>query len=411
MKHLLFICLFSPFIIWGQNPSAMLDHLISNDSLLSEVCGDFETYEVQIIYTQIDRDKNNHPHFKSFKHQVPSKQYFYPASTVKMPAAFFALEKLNQLGIIELDKYSRMTTGAARSPQTAVSTDASAENHFPSLAHYIRKIFAVSDNEAYNRLYEFLGQEYFNTQLAAKGFHDSRIIHRLGPGGFPFSPEDNRYTNPCSFSKEDQLLYHQGEVYSHPSHQLQMAQEQKGIAHYKNGKLVEQAFDFSHKNYVSLENLHDILQAVLFPMAVPQERRFDFSEDDYRFLYQCLSIRPRESLFPKYEKPDGYVKFFIYGGEADSIPAPIRIFNKVGWAYGYLTDVAYIIDFENQIEFMLAATIHVNANQTYNDDNYEYESIGMPFFELLGKAVYEYEKTRPRTTKPDLSRFRIAQYK
>ena len=410
MKYLTLIFFSFPFLTWGQSNADILTDLIAKDSFLNQVCKDFEKYEVRIIYTRIDRDENNHPHFKSYKHQLPSNQYFYPASTVKMPAAFFALEKLNRLGIVGLDKHSRLTIGAARAPQTAVLTDATSENAFPSVAHYIKKIFAVSDNDAYNRLYEFLGQEYFNTQLAAKGFHDSRIIHRLGPGGFPFGPEDNRYTNPCSFSKGDQLLYHQGEVYGKYKCNLQLADQQKGVAHYKNGERVEQAFDFSHKNYVSLENLHDILQAVLFPMTVPKERRFDFSTEDYRFLYQCLSIRPRESTFPKYEEPDGYVKFFIYGGKADSIPASIRIFNKVGWAYGYLTDIAYIVDFENQVEFMLAATIHVNANQTYNDDTYEYESIGTPFFERLGKAVYDYEKSRPRKVLPDLSRFKIERY-
>ncbi|MGB5247067.1 MAG: hypothetical protein WBN34_11005 [Woeseia sp.] len=101
--------------------------------------------------------------------------------------------------------------------------------------------------------------------------------------------------------------------------------------------------------------------------------------------------------------PDGYVKFLMYGGKAQLIPPNIRIFNKVGDAYGFLTDAAYVIDLENRIEFLLAATIYTNANQTFNDDTYEYDSIGLPFLRDLGQAVYNLELARPRANVPGLS--------
>jgi hypothetical protein len=62
------------------------------------------------------------------------------------------------------------------------------------------------------------------------------------------------------------------------------------------------------------------------------------------------------------------------------IPKNIRIFNKVGDAYGYLIDNAYIVDFENKVEFMLAAVINVNTDGVYNDGVYAYDSLGFPFF-------------------------------
>ncbi|MCZ8215741.1 MAG: hypothetical protein O9262_05840, partial [Cyclobacteriaceae bacterium] len=61
-------------------------------------------YEVQIIYTQINRDQQNKPTFKSFYFNLDSSRYFYPASTVKFPAVLLALEKLNALNIQHLDK-------------------------------------------------------------------------------------------------------------------------------------------------------------------------------------------------------------------------------------------------------------------------------------------------------------------
>ena len=94
-------------------------------------------------------------------------------------------------------------------------------------------------------------------------------------------------------------------------------------------------------------------------------------------------------------------------GDAKTIPDHIRIFNKVGDAYGFLTDAAYIVDFKNGIEFILSATIYTNENQTFNDNNYEYDEIGLPFLRDLGQAIYEVELERQREHKPDLSRFRF----
>ena len=103
--------------------------------------------------------------------------------------------------------------------------------------------------------------------------------------------------------------------------------------------------------------------------------------------------------------PDGYVKFLMFGGSARDIPPNFRIFNKVGDAYGFLTDAAYIVDFDNGVEFLLAATVYTNENATFNDNQYEYDEIGLPFLRELGQAIYELELERERPARPDLSRF------
>ena len=171
------------------------------------------------------------------------------------------------------------------------------------------------------------------------------------------------------------------------------------------GKIVNEPFNFTAKNYISLQNLHDILKTVLFPESVPAHQRFDLTEADYQFLYKYMSMTPKTSDYPKYDKPDGYVKFFMYGGDAPTIPDHLKIFNKVGDAYGYLTDVAYIIDTKNNIEFMVAATIHVNDNRIYNDGVYEYEGVGFPFFRELGKLIYQHNLKRKKAFRSDLGRF------
>ncbi len=386
--------------------------------LLHRNAGQFEAvlqqpdqYDVQIVYTQVDRDENNFPHFTTHTYQLDEKKYYYPASTVKMPVAFLALEKINQLKIMGLDKNSTLKTGAGSPPQTSAETDPTAISGLPSVAHYIKKIFLVSDNDANNRLYELLGQAQLNEALWEKGFENVKIVHRLGIGGF--DEEANRHTNPVSFFEGEKMLYHQGEVYSYADRNFQLNETLRGKGYYADGQLVNEPFDFSKKNYISLKTQQDILKAVIFPEVTPARQRFDLTEDDYRFLYRVMSELPRESRFPKYDhEPDHYVKFFMFGDnrEDEKMPASVRIFNKVGWAYGFLTDVAYVVDFEAGVEFFLAATIHVNEDGIFNDDNYEYETVGLPFLANLGRVIYDYEKKRKRKYKPDLSKFKIENY-
>src|SRR5215216_6356838 len=58
---------------------------------------DKDRYKIQIIYTQIDRRANNKPVFTDYYFNVNATNYFYPASTVKMPVALFALEEIKKL--------------------------------------------------------------------------------------------------------------------------------------------------------------------------------------------------------------------------------------------------------------------------------------------------------------------------
>ena len=405
---LLLLSLLSTIPFFAQNPLQEL--LTKNNQAFGDVLDRPAHYETQIIYTQIDRDSANVPSFTSFEYGINTTQYFYPASTVKFPTALVALEKLNQLNIIGLDKNTPMRTAIGSPPQTKAFVDATAENVLPSIAHYIKKIFLVSDNDAYNRLYEFIGQQQLNEALWNKGFTDIRLIHRLSEPGY--DSLSNQYTNPITFYKGDKILYHQGEVSSSAYPELGLEKEIKGKGYEnKEGKIINEPFDFRYKNYCSLRNLQDLLQTTLFPESVPEKQRFGLKESDYQLLYQYMSQRPREGQYPYFDQPDGYVKFFLYGGKEEKIPDHIRIFNKVGDAYGYLTDVAYVIDLKNNIEFMIAATIHVNDNRIYNDGVYEYDTTGFPFFKTLGQFIYDYELERKRLYPADLSKFRNIDYK
>lgn len=364
---------------------------------------DPDKHRLQIIYTQIDRDVDNRPSFTSYGYRSDSGEYFYPASTVKLPTALLALEKLKRLDIKGLDRNATMLTGAVRDSQTPVLRDPSSPTGLPSIGHYIRKILLVSDNDAFNRLYEFLGQEALNEALRAKGLKGTRITHRLE---IALSIEENRHTNPVRFSDDDAVLYEQEALYSGTSYVADRP-VRLGRAEIIDGALRAEPKDFAEKNAFPIQDLHDVILALMFPDNVAPQRRFDLTDDDYQFVYRNMSTYPVNSAIynDRSQYPDGYVKFLMVGGAGNEIPNHIRIFNKVGDAYGFLTDAAYIIDLENNVEFILAATIYTNENETFNDNSYEYEEIGLPFLRELGAAIHEVELNRERLHEPDLSRF------
>src|SRR6476620_5801409 len=76
-----------------------------------------DQYHVKIIYTQVDRSATGKPRFTNYYYNADPNQYFYPASTVKMPVAFLALQKLHELRDKGIDRYTTMITDSSFSGQ------------------------------------------------------------------------------------------------------------------------------------------------------------------------------------------------------------------------------------------------------------------------------------------------------
>jgi hypothetical protein len=361
-------------------------------------------YRVQIIYTQINRDKNNVPHFTDHYFNVDSNTYFYPASTVKMPIAFLALEKLNELKIAGVDKNTTMITDSSFKAQEHILNAPLAKDGVPSIAHYIKQIFLVSDNDAYNRLYEFLGASYINTKLKAKGFDHSVIRHRLNVS---MTDTQHRNTNPVSFyDTSGNMLWSQPAQLNetkYPEVPVKL-----GSGYMSHGKVVNEPFEFTYKNRVALTDLHEILRAAIFPKETGN--KFNLTAEDYKFIHYYMSLYCTESKYPTYDSSEywpAYVKFILHGSQKGALPENIRIFNKPGDAYGFLTDVAYVVDFKNNVEFMVSANIYCNSDGIFNDDHYDYDTVGFPFMKHVGEAIYQYELKRKKQYQPDLSAFKF----
>ena len=384
----------------------LVDLLKQYPQFFDSILKNRKAWNVQIIYTEVNRDKNNNPDFMDYYFNVDTSKYFYPASTVKLPIALLALQKLHELRNTGITKSTSMVTEAAYSGEAATFNDPQTPDGRPTIESYIRKIFLVSDNEAFNRLYEFLGQQYINEQLHNKGYHDAQILHRLD---IFLSEDENRHTNPIKFlDSNNNILYSQPLVFNKVIYAER--HDALGKAYYSEGKIINSPMNFSKKNRVSLEDLHQILRSVIFPNNVPGKQRFDITESDYAFLHHYMSQFPGETIYPSYDSinyPDAYAKFLLYGSQKEPLPKNIRIFNKVGDAYGQLIDIAYIADFEKNIEFFLSAAINCDVDGIVNDDKYAYDSIGFPFMKNLGQVLLDFEAKRKRPYQPDLSSFKI----
>ncbi|MCB9230428.1 MAG: serine hydrolase [Bacteroidia bacterium] len=377
----------------------------ANVDSFARVGADPQRFRLQVIYTQIDRDAQNVPSFRHYGYRVDTTEYFYPASLVKLPVAALCLEKLNLLNRPGINRETLMRVDA-ENPCEIPSWGAKRVPE--SVGQYIRKIFLVSDNDAFNRLFEFVGRRHLNERLWALGYTSARIGNRFSK----CSTAQNQYSQGVSFlnSQGQILLQQKGESDPTPLTNP-FGKVYLGEAHEDpEGKIVPIPFDFTGSNFVSLWDFHRLLMSIIFPESVPESRRMVLTDDDLKFLRTYMSMLPQECSNPVYDPEkyfQCYVKYLMFGRkEKASVPESIRIFNKVGLSHGFVSDVAYVADYENKVEFFLSAVVYVNDNQTVNDGTYEYEEVGFPFMKNLGQAVYTYELNRTKTNLPDFTGLR-----
>jgi hypothetical protein len=385
--------------------SALIDgeKIVANYPTLAAVLKQQDRFKLQIIYTQIDRDQQNDPALTCYTLGLEPERYFYPASTVKLPISLLALEWLNEPQQQAITMFTPMLTDTAFAGQSTAHVDASSASGLPSIAHYIKKILLVSDNDASNRLYELLGQDRLNDRLRQLGLNHALINHRLST---PLTAAQNRQYNPIRFLNADGAIALALPARRSHIEYVNIDQPKLGSGYMADGVLIQQPMDFSNKNRLSLQDLDSIVKRVVFPQLFAANEQFQLTEEQRAFVLRYMSMLPGESKSPYYSKeqyPDNYAKFLMFGGAAQPLPAHIRIFNKTGWAYGHLVDSAYIVDLQNNVEFFLSAVIYTNENDILNDDRYETEQIGLPFLNQLGNYFYQLELKRGKNRKPDLS--------
>jgi hypothetical protein len=365
------------------------DTILNQNALLKKLTSKADKYHIQIIYTQIDSIENE-PVFTDYYFNVNSQNYFYCASLIKLPVSILSLQKLNELGI---KSNAVMFTDSSIACHRKVKSDTSSITNFPSAEHYIKKMLLVSDNEAYSRMYEFLGVDYLHENLLKKGYSEIRILNRYDGN---CKGKDNLISNPVIFLDENlHVLYRQEQITPSQTFSFPKINMNVGKAYYnEKNKLVSKPKNFSGSNYMSLKDCHSILKDLIFKSP----NSFQISDDQRNFLTRYLSYYPRESASPKYNSKvyyDSYKKYLFYGDSKNTITdTNLIITNIVGQSYGFMSDCTYFSDKKNKIHFMLSAVIYANEDEILNDGKYDYRNIALPYLAELGRQFYRYELKR-----------------
>ena len=352
--------------------------LRDKNPLIKNVYRNKEKHNFQILYTQIKKDSAGNPEFIEHEFQVDDTKYFYPASTMKLPIVALTLQKINELRNIGLNVN-------VDSKILLVSDDKIIKE--TTLKDLIAKVFLVSDNSASNILINFLGYNYFNQEMRRKGLKTIVLNHKFNPD--PYVNTDWKiYTlerDLISKNETQEIIQH-----NNLNNLLQ------GKYQIINGEKTERPFSFEIKNRASLRDLDGVIKRIIYPEIFEAKDRINLTDQDHNFLRYWMSRFTFEDIGVEYQKDsvyfDSYNKFFIYGDSVNAIDKKIRIYNKVGQAYGTLTDISYIKDYQKDIEFFLSATIYVNQNQIVNDNLYEYDDIGIPFLAEFARKVYGLEE-------------------
>ena len=388
----------------AQSDARLLEKLMQQKpEQFGKILANPKEYRLQILYTQIDRDKNNVPHFKEFTYNLNPKEYFYPASTVKMPLAFLALEKINNLKIKGLSKSTQMVYDSVSDRQEQIYNNPYSINGVQNIEQAVKEIFLVSDNNAANRLFEFVTPHTVHEQLANKGYKDVYIRNRIELGR---TAKENRSTQAINFYNEQgKIIYHQPAAFNNDSLPYYNAFIGNGYLNNQDS-LIKGPLNFSEKNRIYLSDLTHILKSVLFFEQTPPSQRFNLTTEDRKFLLHYMHTLPTQSQYPTYDSDNfwpNYCKFLYTGSEIGPFPNNLKIFNKVGDAYGFLLDIAYIMDPEKKVEFMLSAVIYCNSDGIINDSKYDYDSVGYPFYKNLGQLIYNYELQRKKAFLPNFA--------
>ncbi|MGB5162124.1 MAG: serine hydrolase [Thermoanaerobaculia bacterium] len=357
---------------------------------LTEVVDHASDYRLQVALGLVEKAPDGRPVLRQHEFRAGA-EYFYPASTVKLFAAVAAAQKLVELReatelAIDLDTplvyHPQFEDGEMESED-----EENIEDGKITVRQQVRKIFLVSDNQAFNYLYELVGQDGLAESMRQAGLESPRIVHRLSEFR---TAEENLQSPRIDFVGEDF-------TYTLPERTAELLPSVEpanrilvGEGYISGDERIDEPMDFAPKNHFPLIDLQRGLCMLVRPDVDCGGPGFELDAADREVMLEAMSQYPRESTNPIYdaeEFPDTYVKDLLVGVERVVPRERLKIYNKTGQAYGFSTENAWVVDTETGQGFFLAATLYTNKDGILNDDEYEYDEIALPFMADLGEAV------------------------
>ena len=352
-----------------------------------------EKYRFKIVFTEIKRSKDK-VSLETVGFRMDEKEYLYPASIVKLPTILISMEEYNKIHKmrprVTYETLIKFNKEKGCMP-TAFSVKIGNKLEYYTLDLFTKQMIAVSDNDAYNRMFDFVGQQQLNRRLKELKYDNAKIIRKFV---LNCSLDQNRISDSYVFlGRRNEWLYNRrgitnsDTILTDSTYKIGKAYE--GL----DKKIVPRPFDFSRQNNMELVDLHKTLNGIVFPKS-EFAHTFDITEEQRNYVMHNLAKYPAEYGldFPSKEFHATYKKYLFYGKDTnmrytnDSL-SRFRSFNMVGLSFGCAIDAAYIVDLDTGKEFVLTVGIYANEDEVINDAKYDYESLAYPIMKDIGRLI------------------------
>ncbi len=349
-------------------------------------------------------------------------EYIYPASTIKLPTAICALRAIQDLQAagapvdartplrfhpVFIDQviedrdptnrgYAADTTLLAHhagTPTLAHNPPSPVAGTF-CVEHEVRKSLIVSDNPAHNRLYTLVGHERVNRLCREIGLSSALINHRLSEFR---TRDEQRRTGRVEFlanalapderalatipERDSSLII--GNPPTLPGLSL-------GHTHVINGITHDAPMDFSWRNRLSLHDIQRSLMLVVRPDLLSDAMTTGLSERHRVLLCDALWPFARQSMNPVFSRDefrDLSTKYCLHGLKRHWPDDDFVIFNKVGQAYGFTIENAYVVHRPTGRAFFIAISLYANASGVIGADSYDDISVSIPLIADITEAI------------------------
>jgi len=366
----------------------LVELVLRSDPRFEELAHDPSAHRLQLLVSRVVPGPDGAPVLERHGYRVDA-EYAYPASAVKTCAAVAAVLELEARGL-SLDAplvFHPLFDDESRDE----GDDSNLDGGAITVRHELRKLFLVSDNRAYNRLYELVGHRRLNEAMWDAGLAATRLNHRLSEFR---SVEDQLRTPRVDVlatdgsgevvhtfeARDSDLVLVHADV---PGTDL-------GVGFARGGEVEPGPTSFARKNWMSLVDLQDLSVLLVRPdidLGVPG---FDLTEGGRRAIVEAMSQYPPDSTNPVFDPatyPRNWGVFLLDGLERVVPPEHLVVANKIGRAYGFSVENAYVEDRRTGAAFFVTAVLWTNANGVLNDGAYEYAEVADPFLEQLGEAL------------------------
>jgi hypothetical protein len=304
-------------------------------------------------------------------------EYFYPASMVKPLAGLAALEVLRQRKLAD-------PRFAAYTPDSPVRVDAArgakvVATRTTTFRRELEAALVVSNNDAFNFLYEVAGRDAINQLWHDAGLKSVHMSHRLSSSVAGPSTSERLHADVGGVDFD--LIGKRTEAPMSPLHG-------PGLRVGSTLHADAQGMDFSGRNAVSLFDLARMCAWIADPALTP-ELRWPGADEDRLLVRATMNL----------EAFDWALYRPLRAGLMEAIAGDDLVFvGKPGQAYGFFGDVAYVESRSTGRAFVVAAVLRPGpeAPPTSGRKDQHMDDVGTPLFLSLGEQLGRELLTAPR---------------